>query len=108
MADIKNATIDTETQDLQFGKAVAAACRTHESIDVALPEGQAIASIRCSAKLTKNLGNYNSASVEVHVSVPCVASQVEALYPEIERFVVAKAKAMIALKKEDNADTRPY
>jgi hypothetical protein len=59
------------------------------------------ATVRVTAGITKNMGNYNSLKVEVAVSVPCHPTRVEETTALLKEFVGATAKAMLAPKTPD-------
>lgn len=42
--------------------------------------------------LTRNMGNYESARLDVSVSVPCYSEHIEAAYAEARRWAEAKLK----------------
>lgn len=100
MSETKQATIDATVEQLHLGKAIGKALEIHDTVDVAIPEGVPVASIRCSVQLTKNLGNYSSIKVDVSVTTPCLPSQVDTLMPEIEEYVKGRVKGLL-VKKED-------
>jgi hypothetical protein len=99
MSTEKQATIDTSVQNMTFGKALGAALIVNETIDLAIPEGVPVCSIRASVALTKNLGDYNSIKVEVSVTTPCLPSQVETLMPVLEEYVKERAVGLMPAKK---------
>lgn len=98
MSNEKQATIDISAQQTYLGKAIGKALEVHETVDVAIPEGVPVASIRCSVQLTKNLGNYSSIKVDVSVTTPCLPSQIDTLMPEVEEYVKARVKGLLVKK----------
>lgn len=51
--------------------------------------------VRCSAGVTKSTGNYESLRVDVAVTMPCYAEEVERTYTEVSDFVASKLEEEI-------------
>jgi hypothetical protein len=48
-----------------------------------------------SSGATLNMGNYQSARVDVRVSVPCYSHEIQPVYAWVEKFVEAKAQEVV-------------
>lgn len=57
---------------------------------------QPMARVGFSSGMTLNLGNYESARLEVSISMPCDVSEVEETYEYCKRFVEEKGEALLA------------
>ena len=73
------------------GKIKRAMVRTYP-----FPEGHEPAFITVSYSMTKNLGNYESAKIQVGLTLPCYPEEVEEKYPEVRQFVEEKLMEEIA------------
>ena len=56
----------------------------------------AMARVGFSSGMTLNLGNYESARLEVSISMPCDVSEVEETFEFCKRFVEEKGEALLA------------
>lgn len=65
-----------------------------ELIEVTLPpDGTPLAHISYGGKFTKNLGNFNSVSIDIRLTLPTVVEDLEAAYGTAKNYVDGKLEA---------------
>ncbi len=67
-----------------------------EEVETPVDIIQNVANVGVSASYTKNLGNYESAKIEVWLNVPCEAGSEEEAFTYVKNWVDAKLQSEVA------------
>jgi hypothetical protein len=88
----------TVTTELKEGKETKAESVVHETPDApvaTVPTVEQLPVVGCSMGYTHNLGNYQSARIDVSISIPCPFGEINQIYEWAENWVNERVKKAI-------------